>query len=47
MEPPRPKRVLIIGGGVSGLITLRNLILHGDFDRVELVERRSQVGGVW
>lgn len=32
---------------MSGLITLRNLILHGSFDRIELVERRKDIGGVW
>jgi cation diffusion facilitator CzcD-associated flavoprotein CzcO len=44
---PKPKRVLIIGAGPSGLVTLRNLIERGDFDSVELVERRDDVGGVW
>jgi cation diffusion facilitator CzcD-associated flavoprotein CzcO len=42
-----PKRILVIGGGVCGLVTLRNLIERGSFDRVELVERRDDVGGVW
>ncbi|KAF8722728.1 hypothetical protein AX14_009636 [Amanita brunnescens Koide BX004] len=44
---PTPKSVLIIGGGPCGLVTLRNLIEHGDFERVELVERRDNIGGVW
>jgi len=39
--------VLIIGGGPSGLVTLRNLVELGNFERVELVERRNDVGGVW
>ncbi|THU87215.1 FAD/NAD(P)-binding domain-containing protein [Dendrothele bispora CBS 962.96] len=43
----RPKRVLIIGGGPAGLVALRNLIELGTFERVELVERRDDVGGVW
>ncbi|KAL1698743.1 hypothetical protein EV121DRAFT_274224, partial [Schizophyllum commune] len=51
MPNPRPRRVLVIGGGVAGLVTLRNLIKLGEqkghFDRVELVERRDDVGGVW
>ncbi|KAJ4477489.1 hypothetical protein J3R30DRAFT_3657868 [Lentinula aciculospora] len=48
MEPPvRPKRIMVIGGGVCGLVTLRNLIERGSFDTVELVERRDDVGGVW
>ncbi|KAL1689230.1 hypothetical protein GGG16DRAFT_126625 [Schizophyllum commune] len=51
MPNPRPRRVLVIGGGVAGLVTLRNLIKLGEqkghFDRVELVERRNDVGGVW
>ncbi|THV00387.1 FAD/NAD(P)-binding domain-containing protein [Dendrothele bispora CBS 962.96] len=47
-EPPvRPKRVLIIGGGPAGLVALRNLIELGTFEKVELVERRDDVGGVW
>ncbi|KAJ7631501.1 hypothetical protein B0H17DRAFT_1108969 [Mycena rosella] len=43
----RPKRILIIGGGASGLVTLRNLRERGNFDEVQLVERRDDVGGVW
>ncbi|KAJ7624817.1 hypothetical protein FB45DRAFT_1060988 [Roridomyces roridus] len=43
----RPKRILVIGGGASGLVTLRNLRERGDFDDVQLVERRDDVGGVW
>lgn len=43
----RPKRILIIGGGASGLVTLRNLLDRGEFDDVQLVERRDDVGGVW
>ena len=48
-DPPfsLPKRILIIGGGPAGLVALRNLIKHGGFDKVALVERRSDVGGVW
>jgi len=42
-----PKRVLIIGGGAAGLVTLRNLVQLGQFDHIELVERRDNVGGVW
>ncbi|KAF8989762.1 hypothetical protein BDQ17DRAFT_421682 [Cyathus striatus] len=44
---PRPQRILIIGGGPAGLVTLRNLIQRGEFSHVELVERRDDVGGVW
>lgn len=44
---PRPRSVLIIGGGPSGLVSLRNLLERGDFERVELVERRDNIGGVW
>ncbi|KAF5344518.1 hypothetical protein D9757_014150 [Collybiopsis confluens] len=43
----RPKNVLVIGGGSAGLVTLRNLVERGQFQRVELVERRDDVGGVW
>lgn len=41
------KRVLVIGGGPAGLVCLRNLILRGKFEHVELWERRDDVGGVW
>lgn len=44
---PRPRRALIIGGGPVGLITLRNFLERGDFEDVQLVERRSDIGGVW
>jgi cation diffusion facilitator CzcD-associated flavoprotein CzcO len=43
----RPKRILIIGGGPTGLVTLRNLNERGAFEEVQLVERRDDVGGVW
>ncbi|EER10736.1 dimethylaniline monooxygenase, putative [Perkinsus marinus ATCC 50983] len=39
------EKVCIIGGGVSGLVTLRTLLAEG-FD-VTLLEARSRVGGVW
>ncbi|KAG8221690.1 FAD/NAD(P)-binding domain-containing protein [Butyriboletus roseoflavus] len=42
-----PRRVLIIGGGPCGLVTLRNLLERGEFDDVQLVERRDNIGGVW
>ncbi len=42
-----PQRVLVIGGGPSGLIALRNMIERGGFALVELYERRDDVGGVW
>ncbi len=42
-----PKRILVIGGGPAGLVSLRNLTDRGQFERVELVERRDDVGGVW
>ncbi|KAF8970781.1 hypothetical protein BDZ97DRAFT_1753585 [Flammula alnicola] len=44
---PIPKRVLVIGGGPTGLVALRNLIERGHFEHVELYERRDDVGGVW
>ncbi|KIK66311.1 hypothetical protein GYMLUDRAFT_38132 [Collybiopsis luxurians FD-317 M1] len=43
----KPKNILVIGGGSAGLVTLRNLVERGHFDRVELVERRDDVGGIW
>jgi len=42
-----PKRVLVVGGGPTGLVSLRNLIERGKFEHVELWERRDDVGGVW
>ncbi|KAH7921508.1 FAD/NAD(P)-binding domain-containing protein [Leucogyrophana mollusca] len=44
---PLPKRILIIGGGPCGLVTLRNCLQHGELDDVQLVERRDNIGGVW
>ncbi|KAJ8082764.1 hypothetical protein AAF712_003657 [Marasmius tenuissimus] len=48
-DQARPRRILVIGGGPTGLATLRNLLDLGKgvFERVELVERRDDVGGVW
>src|SRR6266700_6792118 len=42
-----PRRVLVIGGGPTGLVSLRNIIERGKFKHVELWERRDDVGGVW
>ncbi|KAF8129448.1 hypothetical protein K438DRAFT_1789123 [Mycena galopus ATCC 62051] len=42
-----PKRVLVIGGGTSGLVALQNLIEWGNFDDMQLLKRRDDVGGVW
>lgn len=44
---PRPRRALIVGGGAIGLVALRNFLERGNFDNVELVERRDNIGGVW
>ncbi|KAJ6595155.1 hypothetical protein DFH09DRAFT_1136306 [Mycena vulgaris] len=44
---PKPRRILIIGGGPCGLVSLRNLVERGQFDEVVLAERRDDVGGVW
>ncbi|SPO23016.1 related to FMO1 - flavin-containing monooxygenase [Ustilago trichophora] len=50
-----PERVLIVGGGATGLVSLRNLVeevgsdSEGSYPLFEplLVERRDDVGGVW
>lgn len=54
VRAPRPKRILIIGGGVAGLAALRALVEEGGtsaeggpFESVGLVERRDNIGGVW
>ncbi|KDR73187.1 hypothetical protein GALMADRAFT_251771 [Galerina marginata CBS 339.88] len=44
---PVPKRILVIGAGPTGLVALRNLKERGQFEHVELYERRDDVGGVW
>ena len=44
---PIPQRVLVIGGGPTGLVALRNLLERGKFEHVELWERRDDIGGVW
>jgi len=41
------KRVAIIGGGATGLVTLKTLLEEGAFETVRLFERRGDVGGVW
>ncbi|KAF9074367.1 hypothetical protein BDP27DRAFT_1316956, partial [Rhodocollybia butyracea] len=47
----RPRSCLVVGGGSAGLVTLRNLVEKskglGQFEHIELVERRDDVGGVW
>ncbi|KAL4063751.1 hypothetical protein V8B97DRAFT_1893959 [Scleroderma yunnanense] len=47
MTVSHPKRILIIGGGPCGLVTLRNCLHRGEFTDVQLVERRDNIGGVW
>ncbi|UZJ56046.1 hypothetical protein CBS101457_005366 [Exobasidium rhododendri] len=53
VKAPRPKRILVIGGGVAGLAALRALVEEGGtsqggpFESVELIERRDNIGGVW
>ncbi|KAF5387559.1 hypothetical protein D9757_006570 [Collybiopsis confluens] len=44
---PLPHWVLVTGGGPNVLVTPRNLVERGNFELVELVERRDDVGGVW
>jgi Flavin-binding monooxygenase-like len=57
VQNPNPKKILVIGGGIAGLAALRALVEEGGvegtqansapFERVELIERRDDVGGVW
>lgn len=45
---PRYKRVAVIGGGPCGLAALKALSLEpAKFERIELLERRDNVGGLW
>ncbi|KAJ6585775.1 hypothetical protein B0H19DRAFT_1110723 [Mycena capillaripes] len=44
---PQPRRILIVGGGPCGLVSLRNLVERGQFNEVVLAERRDDIGGVW
>ena len=41
------QRVAIIGGGPSGLVTLKQLLQKNAFVEVKLFERRDELGGVW
>ncbi|EIN09189.1 FAD/NAD(P)-binding domain-containing protein [Punctularia strigosozonata HHB-11173 SS5] len=49
----KPNKVVVIGGGATGLAALRSLVQaepgseKGPFDEVLLFERRKDVGGVW
>ena len=45
LPAPRPKRVLVIGGGVAGLEAARVAALRGH--RVSLYEEDEEVGGQW
>ncbi|KAF7299374.1 hypothetical protein MIND_00886700 [Mycena indigotica] len=47
MNVHTPRKILVVGGGPCGLVTLRNLIDRGQFEQALLVERRDDVGGVW
>jgi hypothetical protein len=54
VQNPRPKRILVIGGGIAGVAALRALVEENGvgkddspFTQVELIERRDNVGGVW
>ena len=40
------KRIAIVGGGPSGIITLRSLLDEG-FTSVTLFERKNKLGGCW
>lgn len=52
IRTPRPKSILVIGGGIAGLAALKTLVEEGVgtdglFDKIELIERRNNIGGVW
>ncbi|KGO63980.1 hypothetical protein PITC_013480 [Penicillium italicum] len=41
------RRVAVIGAGPSGLAAVKYLLAEKCFDRIEVFEQRSSVGGVW
>ncbi|KAF4703140.1 monooxygenase, variant 3 [Perkinsus olseni] len=43
----RPRSICIIGAGAGGLITARTILNQKWADRVVLLEKRPNVGGVW
>ncbi|UZJ55741.1 hypothetical protein CBS101457_005061 [Exobasidium rhododendri] len=53
IRTPRPKKILVIGGGSAGIAALRVLVgeggvdVDGAFHQVDLIERRDDIGGVW
>ncbi|KAF3479519.1 thiol-specific monooxygenase [Arthroderma uncinatum] len=45
--PPPVRRVAIIGAGACGLVAAKYLLAEECFDKIDLFEQRSCVGGVW
>ena len=41
------KRIAIIGAGPTGLAAAKFLLAEGAFDKIEIFEQQSEVGGVW
>ncbi|KAF7504787.1 hypothetical protein GJ744_001720 [Endocarpon pusillum] len=40
-------RIAIIGAGPSGIATAKYLLAEGAFDKIDILEQRHEVGGVW
>ncbi|KAJ7112125.1 hypothetical protein C8R44DRAFT_882531 [Mycena epipterygia] len=43
---PKPRRILVIGDGPCGLVSLLNLVERDHFEEIVLAERKDDVGGV-
>ena len=41
------RRVAIVGAGPSGLATAKYLLAERTFDRIDIFEQRTDVGGIW
>ncbi|EDN02665.1 flavin-containing monooxygenase [Histoplasma capsulatum] len=47
ISSPRIRRVAIIGAGPSGLAAAKYLLAEKWFEKIDIFEQRSRVGGVW
>ena len=50
LRPTRPfniKGIAIIGAGPSGLAVAKHLLAENAFDKIDIFEQQSEIGGVW